>query len=218
MRKYKVVIFDWDGTVMDSAQKIISCMQLAAKQCDVPVPSDEDVGHIIGISLKPAIIKLFNLSCESKADALVDAYKQAFIVLDHIPSPLFEGAEQVLSELKQAGLVLAVATGKARRGLVRAWEQTNTTGFFTASRTADDAQSKPNPDMLVQLLSELDIKVEDAVMVGDTTYDMQMAQSIGMDRIAVSYGVHAQLQLEKHNPIAVVHTLSELLPLLVHQQ
>ncbi len=176
--KYKLVIFDWDGTLMDSAAKIVSCMQHAAQQCDVPIPTYEEVGHIIGISLKPAIKQLFNIEDDELAERLVAAYKEAFVTRDTTPCPLFDGVERLLSNLKETGCTLAVATGKARRGLDRAWAQTGTGRFFSASRTADEAESKPSPDMLLQLLDELSVKIEDAVMIGDTTYDMQMAKTM----------------------------------------
>jgi phosphoglycolate phosphatase len=208
--RYKLVIFDWDGTLMDSADKIVSCMQIAAKQCDMPIPSYEQVGHIIGISLKPAIKQLFNILDDELAERLVKAYKAAFVTVDTTPCPLFNGVNTMLANLKAAGCILAVATGKARRGLDRAWTQTGTGVYFSASRTADEAESKPSPDMLLQLLDELGVEVKDAVMVGDTTYDMQMAKAIGMDRIGVSYGVHAQVHLEALNPVALVHSVSEL--------
>jgi len=207
---YKLVIFDWDGTLMDSADKIVSCMQIAAKQCAMPIPTYEEVGHIIGISLKPAIKQLFKIQDDELAERLVQAYKEAFVTSDTTPCPLFEGVNQLLSNLKEAGCILAVATGKARRGLDRAWVQTGTGPFFSASRTADEAESKPSPDMLLQLLDELGVKIDDAVMIGDTTYDMQMAKTIGMDRIGVSYGVHAQVHLEALSPVALVHSISEL--------
>ncbi len=207
---HKLIIFDWDGTLMDSAAKIVSCMQWAAKECSVPVPGAEAVGSIIGISLKPAIMRLFNTQDEALADRLVEAYKLAFIEKDATPCPLFPGVESMLSTLKSQGRVLTVATGKARRGLDRAWRNTDTGHYFTASRCADDAESKPSPDMLVQLLTELDMQPSDAVMVGDTIYDMQMAEAIGMDRIGVSYGVHAQVHLEKYAPLTIVHSIDEL--------
>ena len=208
--RYKLVIFDWDGTLMDSADKIVNCMQLAAKQCDMPIPTYEEVGHIIGISLKPAIMQLFSITDSELGDRLVQAYKEAFVSVDVTPCPLFPDVEKLLSSLKTAGCTLAVATGKARRGLDRAWKQTNTGAFFSASRTADEAQSKPSPDMLLQLLDELGFEASDAVMIGDTTYDMQMAKTIGMDRIGVSYGVHAQVHLEALEPVALVHSIKEL--------
>ncbi len=208
--RYKLVIFDWDGTLMDSAAKIVSCMQLAAEHCDMPIPTYDEVGHIIGISLKPAIKQLFNIEDDELAERLVVAYKDAFVSRDTTPCPLFDGVEQLLSNLKEAGCTLAVATGKARRGLDRAWAQTGTGHFFSASRTADEAESKPSPDMLLQLLDELGFETNDAVMIGDTTYDMQMAKTIGMDRVGVSYGVHAQVHLEALSPVALVHSISEL--------
>jgi phosphoglycolate phosphatase len=208
--RYKLVIFDWDGTLMDSADKIINCMQIAAKHCDMPVPSADAVSHIIGISLKPAIKQLFGIDDDALAERLVLAYKEAFVSHDATPCPLFNGVEDLLSALKAKGATLAVATGKARRGLDRAWSQTETGHYFSASRCADDAQSKPSPDMLLQILDELNISAHDAVMIGDTTYDMQMAKSIGMRRIGVSYGVHAQVHLEALAPETIVHSIGEL--------
>ncbi|MEQ3640089.1 MAG: HAD-IA family hydrolase [Alteromonas sp.] len=208
--RYKLVIFDWDGTVMDSADKIVNCMQIAAKQCSMPIPSRDEVGHIIGISLKPAIKQLFGIDDDALAEQLVLAYKEAFVAKDTTPCPLFDGAEALFNALKESGCTLAVATGKARRGLDRAWKQTDTGSFFSASRTADEAESKPSPDMLLQLIDELAIPASDAVMIGDTTYDMQMAKSIGMDRIGVSYGVHAQVHLEALQPKVIVHSIAEL--------
>ncbi|MEW9798693.1 HAD-IA family hydrolase [Alteromonas sp. CYL-A6] len=208
--RHKLVIFDWDGTLMDSAGKIVNCMQIAARDCGMPVPDADAVGHIIGISLKPAIKQLFEINDDALADRLVQAYKQAFLEKDATPCPLFNGVESMLSDLVRQQRTLAVATGKARRGLVRAWQNTNTGHFFTASRCADDAESKPSPDMLLQLLDELNVHASEAVMIGDTIYDMQMAEAIGMDRIGVSYGVHAQVHLERHNPLDIVHSVPEL--------
>ncbi len=210
MKAYQLVIFDWDGTLMDSAAKIIRCMQNAARHCEVSIPTDDEVAHIIGISLKPAIMQLFRTQDEQLADRLVQAYKEAYLREDTIPCPLFEGAEDLLSVLSEKGKTLAVATGKARRGLDRAWRDTHTGRFFTTSRCADEAHSKPSPDMLLQILDELNISANDALMIGDTTYDMQMAQAIGMDRVGVSYGVHAQVNLEKHHPETIVHSIAEL--------
>lgn len=210
MKPYKLVIFDWDGTLMDSAAKIISCMQWAARNANLPVPSPQAVSSIIGISLEKAIQILMDLSPGPELDAMVAGYKQAYVESDSTPCLLFPGVTSMLASLQANGVQLAVATGKARRGLDRAWRNTDTGHFFSVSRTADDAASKPSSEMLEQLLLETGIAVEDAVMIGDTTYDMQMAEHIGMDRIGVSYGVHAQVELEKHHPVAIVHSVFEL--------
>ena len=210
MKQYELIIFDWDGTLMDSAAKIVQCMQQAARHCEVDVPSDEEVSHIIGISLKPAIKQLFNTDDDHLAERLVLAYKEVYLGVDTTPCPLFNGVETMLSDLVAKQRTLAVATGKARRGLERAWRQTGTGHYFTTSRCADEAESKPSPDMLLQLIEERGLTPAQALMIGDTTYDMQMAQSIGMDRVGVSYGVHAQVHLEKHKPKAIVHSIAEL--------
>ncbi|TPV59778.1 HAD-IA family hydrolase [Aestuariibacter sp. GS-14] len=210
MKQYELIIFDWDGTLMDSAAKIVTCMQQAAAMCDIDVPSNDAVSHIIGISLKPAIKQLFSIDDEQLADRLVEAYKEVYLGADTTPCPLFNGVEDMLSDLVSNQHTLAVATGKARRGLERAWQQTGTGHFFTTSRCADEAESKPSPDMLLQLLNERGLSPSQALMIGDTTYDMQMAQVIGMDRVGVSYGVHAQVNLEKHQPKTIVHSISEL--------
>ena len=210
MKQYQLIVFDWDGTVMDSVGKIVQCMQIAARQCDLPVPSAAEVGNIIGISLHPAIKILFNLSQDPVVDTVVEAYKAAYLEQDVTPCPMFDGAVEMLNALHQQGYTLAVATGKARRGLDRAWRHTATGQFFTASRTACEAQSKPSSDMLEQLLQETGINVTEAVMIGDTVYDMQMAEQIGMDRIGVTYGVHDAARLQRHSPVHIADSIGQL--------
>ncbi len=210
MKQYELIIFDWDGTLMDSAAKIVSCMQIAAAQCAMPIPSFDAVSHIIGISLKPAIKQLFNIQDEKLAEQLKQAYKTAYLQKDVTPCPLFDGVERMLEDLKSSGKVLGVATGKARRGLDRAWQNTNTGHYFTVSRCADEADSKPSPDMLLQILAETGVNADNALMVGDTTYDMAMAQAIGMDRVGVAYGVHAPVNLQAHEPLMIAHNIKEL--------
>ena len=207
--KYKFVIFDWDGTLMDSAGKIVSCMQGAAETEDLRLPSADEVKNIIGISLIPAIQQLFSVN-EVVAQRLADNYKKEFIRQDHHSTPLFDGVLSLLTKLQLDERPLAVATGKARVGLQRALTQTDTEHFFNLSRCADEAKSKPDPDMLLQLLSEIGLSVQDAVMIGDTSHDMAMAEAINMDRVAVSYGAHKIPQLEKHKPTEIVHSVKEL--------
>ena len=208
--QYQCIIFDWDGTVMDSAGKIIACMQIAAKKCELPVPSDNDVAHIIGISLAPAITQLFALTDNVIIERMVTAYKHAFLSIDTTPCPLFVGAHELFTQL-HPHVILAVATGKARRGLTRAWEATQTGHFFTDSCCADEAQSKPHPEMLEHILRRQGLTPQQCLMVGDTTYDMQMAQSLGMDRIGVDYGVHQPHLLHNHEPKAIISAPLELL-------
>ncbi len=209
--KYRAIVFDWDGTLMDSINKIVESMQYSAKYLGLPTPSFEQAKDVIGISLLPALKQLFNIQDEKTARDLVHTYKEHFKGHTQLISPLFSGTRQLLESLKQRGYILAVATGKGRQGLEHNWHHSDTKHFFSASRTADDAQSKPSPDMLQQLLSELNLTADQVLMVGDTTYDMAMAEAINMDRIGVSFGVHSEDSLRKHTPIAVIHSLEELL-------
>lgn len=214
--QYQLVIFDWDGTVMDSANKIVKCMQLAAADCELDVPSHKAVANIIGISLFPAIARLFNLYDDGLVNQVVERYKYHYLNSDQTPCPLFPGIMPLFDALKRRGCILAVATGKARRGLERAWDNTQTRQFFSYSRCADEAQSKPSPDMLKQLLEETQMPIERAVMIGDTTYDMQMAETLCMERIAVNYGVHHETELRKHNPVFLAESVAQLHQFLLH--
>lgn len=202
------IIFDWDGTVMDSANKIVTCMQSAAKLANLPIPSEHEVKHIIGISLVPAIEQLFNVDLHKAKEVSVH-YKDIYLEKDATPCPLFDGAKDVLAHLQQ-NYTLAVATGKARRGLNRAFDSTNTRHFFESSICADEAQSKPSPDMLNQLLEKWQISPQQAIMIGDTVYDLQMAEQIGMPRIGVSYGVHTKGALLEHEPVHIVDDITSL--------
>lgn len=208
--KHELVIFDWDGTLMDSAAKIVKCMQMAANDVELPIPTKMEVEHIIGISLAPAVAKLFRLSDEQVVHQVVERYKHHFIHSDIVPCELFPGVIPLLEDLAADKRLLAVATGKARRGLNRAWEHTNTGRFFQHSRCADEAQSKPSADMLEQLLTETGFKASQAVMIGDTTYDMQMAKTLGIDRIAVNYGVHHEDELKQFSPIFIADSVAQL--------
>jgi len=204
---------------MDSQAKIVNCMQIAALACGLEAPDEDQVKHIIGISLLPAIKQLFTLS-DSDSDhqlaiSIREAYKTAYLEQDQTPCPLFDGVNTMLAELQQRGINMAVATGKARRGLQRAWQNTKTGCYFIASRTADEAESKPSCDMLEQLLAELGISADQAIMVGDTSYDMQMAKQLNMQSIAVTYGVHNVEQLNTQTPTYTVNTVSQLHQLLL---
>lgn len=203
---------------MDSAHKIVHCMQTAAVLSELPIPSAHSVHQIIGISLVPAIKQLFSISA-SKALEVSEFYKQTFLQSDAIACHLFEGANATLDTLSKTH-TLGVATGKARRGLLRAFKASNTAHYFDKTRCADDPgiESKPDPSMLRQLLQEWGIEPQQALMVGDTSYDMLMAESIGMPRVGVSYGVHTTQQIAAHSPIAIIDNLSALTKLVKTHQ
>ncbi len=214
MKNYKLVIFDWDGTIMDSVTKIVNCMHQSAVSCGLEPPSDEAIKNIIGLSLEHAVATLFPDNANLYPD-LIAGYKHQYKHVDVTPTPLFADVELTLARLKAKGVILAVATGKSRVGLERLLTETKLGHYFSATRTSDDAQSKPSPDMLLQLVKELNIDSAEALMIGDTKIDMAMAQAAQMDRVGVTMGVHNAAQLSEFEPLATVDSYQQLSTLLL---
>ncbi len=210
--KYKLIIFDWDGTLMDSRGRIVASLQAMARELGLSVPDDARASDIIGLSLRPAFEKLFGTISQVQYDAMVASYRTQFVHTSDIPTPLFPGVHELLRTLS-GSCQLAVATGKARRGLNRAFAQTGTGEYFRLHRTADEAESKPSPDMLEQLLELAQVQPDEALMVGDTSYDLAMAEALDMDRVGVSYGAHPAERLLVHQPLAVIDRPLALLTL-----
>ncbi|ART83807.1 HAD family hydrolase [Oceanisphaera profunda] len=208
--KFRLVIFDWDGTLMDSVARIVSSMQTAALDCLLPVPSAEAVRDIIGLSLYKAFPILFGTLSDAQSTQLLTVYRRHYLELDQTPSPLFAGASDTIKGLHASGYQLAVATGKQRVGLDSVLADTQLGSYFHALRGADQAVSKPHPLMLEQILDELQVKPAEAVMVGDSSYDLAMAQAIGMPRIGVTYGVHDSIKLSAHQPLALIDDIRHL--------
>jgi len=215
MHQYKLVIFDWDGTLMDSIARIVSSMQAAASCCQLDIPTATEVKEIIGLSLPIALERLFPRSSAAQLAAMLEQYKYQYVDGVDTPSPLFDNAMTLLSALKDENKLLAVATGKGRQGLQRVFSVTDTEHFFHASRCAGEVLSKPDPQMVLSLLDELDVLPEHAVMIGDTSHDMAMAQAAGVDRIGITLGVHNRAVLNRYQPKAIVDSLEELQQLLL---
>lgn len=210
MSAVKLVIFDWDGTVMDSVGRIVSSMQIAAEKTGITVPEAAAVQHIIGLSLDPAFDILFPGINQLQRQQLFEHYRDQYVLYDTTPTPLFAGAEALFQQLVNQNVILAVATGKARKGLDRIFAETGLGHYFATSRCSDEAQSKPHPDMLQQIVAELGVKTQAAVMVGDTSHDLKMAQAIAMPRVGVSHGAHAASVLQQYQPLAVIDKLPDL--------
>ena len=209
--KVALVVFDWDGTVMDSIGRIVSSLRSAASLSELVVPTEHEAKQIIGLSLDPAFDILFPGITDKQRQLMFQHYREQYMLHDTTPSPLFSGVEQVLQQLKDRNIKLAVATGKQRRGLARMFAETGLEKYFDTSRCADEAQSKPHPDMLQQILQELDVNAAEAIMVGDTSHDMKMAQAIAMPRVGVTHGVHGRDVLSQFAPKAIIDTMPELL-------
>lgn len=209
-RRYGLVVFDWDGTLMDSVDRIVACIGAAIRDLDLPERSRAEMADIIGLGLREAIEQLYPGKDETFARRFVQSYREHFLERDPTPTRLFPGARETLRSLHAADYRLAVATGKGRRGLDEILERTGCRRYFHATRCADEARSKPHPEMLHAILDELDIEPSAALMVGDTEYDMQMARDAGVAAIAVAYGVHSPERLLRHDPLACLSDIREL--------
>ncbi len=208
-KRFDLLIFDWDGTLMDSAGVIAACIQAACADMNLPVPSRAAASHVIGLGLREALAHLHPGLPEADHPRLADHYRRHFLGQDH-EIPLFEGARELLEELHASGHQLAVATGKARRGLDRAFTHTGLERFFHASRTADETFSKPHPAMIEELLDELRVAPERALMIGDTSHDLEMARNAGISSLAAGYGAHPAADLDKYGALAVCASFAEL--------
>lgn len=208
-QQFDLIVFDWDGTLMDSAALIVDSLQSACRDLGLRVPSDTQARHVIGLGLSEAIAYLQPELAPAAYEDLVERYRHYYVGRDEV-TPLFPGAAQLLEELSDAGFMLAVATGKSRRGLDRALENTGLNSWFDASRCADECFSKPHPEMLLQLMDVLGATPERTLMIGDTSHDLGMAKAAGVAGIAVSYGAHPRASLCELAPMTCVDSVEEL--------
>jgi phosphoglycolate phosphatase len=208
-QRFDLIAFDWDGTLFDSTTIITRCIQAAVRDVGGAVPSDEAASYVIGMGLMEALAHAAPDVPREKYPELGNAYrKHYFAQQDAIV--LFEGVLQMLHALKSRQHLLAVATGKSRRGLDEALHTVQLKGLFDASRTADETASKPHPLMLQELMTELNVPPERTLMIGDTTHDLLLASNAGCASVGVSYGAHAHETFAEHAPLFVAHRVSEL--------
>jgi phosphoglycolate phosphatase len=207
---YQLIIFDWDGTLADSETYIVQCMQRACDDLKLQAPPEANIAHSIGLGIMEVLARLYPGVSPTIKMQIVERYRYHFFANSDL-IPLFEGAKETLVSLNERGFMLAVATGKGQRGLETALKEQNLTSLFVSYRTAEKTASKPDPLMLHEILEETGHAPEVAVMVGDTTYDLEMATNAGVDSIAVTYGTHALEHLNQHQPKAVIHDIRELL-------
>lgn len=210
MTKYKLVIFDWDGTLMDTIERIVTSMQAAAKTLNLKPPTIDEGKNTIGLSLSKVIHQLFPDITDDVQLEFEKQYKHQYLNVNNTPTPLFDNALSLLMRLKENNVLIAVATGKARQGLDRVLKVTETEHLFDETRSASECRSKPDPEMVTSLLKKLNVEASDAVMIGDTSFDMGMAQNANVDRIGVTFGAHTEEVLNRYEPIAIVHSLIEL--------
>lgn len=200
-QQFDLIVFDWDGTLVDSTHAIVESIQGAAEDAGLPIPGSDAARGIIGLELHRAIATLFDGASEEQVLYLAERYRYHFLVRDHA-IPMFEGVAEAIEGLASDGFMLSVATGKTRRGLDRAMAATRLDAHFLASRCADECFSKPHPQMLHELMDELGATPERTLMIGDTSYDLQMAGNAGVRSLAVSYGAQPLESLLEHAPLA----------------
>ncbi len=208
-RQFDLIVFDWDGTLFDSTALITRCIQAACTDVGVPTPSDRDASFVIGMGLREALLHAAPSLPTERYPELGLRYRHHYRARQH-ELLLFDGALGLLAALKDRQYLLAVATGKSRAGLDEVLTAASLHGVFDGTRTADETASKPDPMMLLELMSQLGAEPGRTLMIGDTTHDLQLAANAGTASVAVSYGAHAVDTLAGQTPRHVAHSVADL--------
>jgi phosphoglycolate phosphatase len=214
---FRLLVFDWDGTLMDSIGTIVACTQATIRDLDLGQLPEKTIRGMIGLSLRQTI-EILSPGCdEALFSRILDRYREHWHSTYRDMPLLFPGVGELLRDLAGAGYLLAVATGKSRRGLDYALDQTGLSTLFHATRTVDEAFSKPHPKMLLDLLDELGVAARDAVMIGDTTYDLEMARTARTLAVGVCSGGHSREELLELEPLACLDDVVGLRPWLAER-
>jgi len=209
MSRYQLIVFDWDGTLMDSTGHIVTCMQQAISQLEFPPLADSAISHIIGLGLNEAAQALYpNISSMDVAQ-LAKTYRDIWLSTPH-DTPLFDNASHLVQNLNKQEYFLGVATGKSRSGLNKVLSSTKLEHLFHATRCADECHSKPHPQMIEELMDYCGVTPKETLMIGDTEYDLQMAHNAGADSLAVSHGAHGINTLQACQPRDIVDNLHQV--------
>lgn len=211
---YDLLVFDWDGTLIDSIAWIVSCLQHAALENGLDVPTAQAARDVIGLSIQAAMQELFPGITANKQERTVESYRERYFSRQNGPEDLFDGVHDMLLQLKQQGFQLAVATGKNRNGLNLALQHTRTEKLFDATRCADETASKPEPLMLHEIMRQLGVLPERTLMIGDSVHDLQMASNAQIASVGVACGAHSKEILQQYRPLHCLDQTKELLAFL----
>ena len=206
--RYRLIVFDWDGTLIDSAGTIVHCIQEAARDLGIEIPAAERARHVIGLGLHDSLSHAVPGLPVERYREFADHYRRHFLARQDAML-LFPGIRDLLNNLKRDRL-LAIATGKSRRGLERALDADRLRALFSGSRCADETQPKPHPAMLLELMEELAVERTSTLMIGDTSHDLEMARAAGVDALAVTYGAHDEAGLRACSPLGCFPTVDAL--------
>lgn len=209
--KIRLLVFDWDGTLVDSLERIVASMHHAAKTCHIPQLADANIHAIIGLSLEHAFFQLYpQPELANLCEQFRQAYSTHYLALEQEPSPFYPGVRDALDNFRSSGYQLAVATGKSRKGLDRVLTGHNMQSFFDITRCADETLSKPDPLMLHEILQHCRQPATQAIMVGDSPFDLQMANHAGIAPVAVSYGAQPLDVLLLEQPVLAIDNFTQL--------
>ncbi len=207
---FRLLVFDWDGTLMDSAATIAACMAASFRNLGLEPPADDDIRATVGLGLDETLDRLYPGASAEDRRRLIGAYRDHWFGGYRERPALFPRVPETIASLAGQDYYLAVATGKGRRGLDRDLEATDLGRHFLATRTADEAPSKPHPQMLLDIMDELGAGAGETLMIGDTTFDLDMARSAGTAAVAVLTGGHRRPQLMARGPLACLESAAEL--------
>ncbi len=211
---YKMVIFDWDGTLLDSTGAIAKSIRRACLDSGLPDPGEEVASYVIGLGLSQALARAAPQASQSQINLMIDSYRKHYLSKDH-DLELFSGVLPLITTLNAMGTICTVATGKSRQGLNRAMSNSGTTPYFKGSRCADECRSKPDPQMILELMDEFNVDPVHVVMIGDTTHDLYMAQSAGVHALSVQSGAHPLKLLNQVPHLKTFLSINELAPWLI---
>ncbi len=222
MKPFPLLVFDWDGTLVDSIERIVTSLQHASKQAaDIHI-DETQARDVIGLGLNEAISKLHpELDAQlhaTKLNNIADAYRQHYLYDNTVPAPLFAGVSDLLDELRENGFTLAISTGKSRVGLEQSIDEHQLADYFATTRCAGENKSKPHPEMLHEILDELNFAASQTLMIGDSEHDLKMANNANVQCIGVTHGVHDTKTLEKFNPLICLNNITELSDYLIHDK
>lgn len=209
MSQYQLIVFDWDGTLMDSTGHIVSCMRQAINKLELEPLEDTQISHIIGLGLTEAVQTLYPDGNTTLWSSLADCYRQTWLNSPE-ETPLFDNAIALLHQLAEQNIFLGVATGKSRRGLDKVLNATGLGDLFVATRSADECHSKPHPQMILELMDFVGLNGNDTIMIGDTEFDLLMAKNAGTDSLGITHGAHDENKLIACEPKAIVHDLHQV--------
>jgi len=208
-KQFELIVFDWDGTLFDSTALITHCIQASAVDLGLPRPSDVDASYVIGMGLADALAHAVPGLPPERHQELSLRFRHHYLADQHLLT-LFKGSLEMLAALKSRRHLLAVATGKNRRGLDEVLATVELQGMFDATRTADETAGKPDPTMLLELMAQLDVAPERTLMIGDTTHDLQLAANAGTASVGVSYGAHDHGSFAALKPLHIAHSMADL--------